>query len=118
MLKERIENDVNYKLESKVELKLPSTDGKTFMRKAGFGTCTLTREGLTYKGTCDGEMVEKFFPMKNIYRLLFGAGEDFEIYEGKTLWYFVPENKKSCVIWYNASEIFKNLSLEENSLIE
>ncbi len=116
VLKERIENDVNYKLESKVELKLPSTDGKTFMRKAGFGTCTLNRKGLTYKGTCDGEIIEKFFDMKNIYRLLFGAGEDFEIYEGKTLWYFVPENKKSCVIWYNASEILKNLSLEDKKV--
>ena len=113
VLKEQIENDPNYKLESKVELKLPSIDGKTFMRKAGFGTCTLNREGLTYKGTCDGEIIEKFFAMKNVYRLLFGAGEDFEIYENKKLWYFVPENKKSCVIWYNASEILKNLSLQD-----
>ena len=82
------------------------------MQKAGFGICKLDRKGLTYKGTLDGEQIEKFFPIESIYRLLFGAGEDFEIYENKKLWYFVPENKKSCVLWYNASEILKNLSLK------
>ena len=80
ILKNEIESDENYVLESKVELKLPSIDGKTFMRKAGFGVCRLDRKGLTYKGTADGEQIEKFFPMDTIYRLLFGAGEDFEIY--------------------------------------
>ena len=113
-LKREIESDENYTLQSKVTLKLPSLDGKTFMRKAGFGVCSLDRNGLTYKGSIDGEQVEKFFPMQSIYRLLFGAGEDFEIYENKKLWYFVPENKKSCVLWYNASEILKNLSLNKD----
>lgn len=114
ILRMEIENDENYILQSKVVLKLPSLDGKTFMRKAGFGVCTLNRKGLTYKGTADGEQIEKFFSIESIYRLLFGAGEDFEIYENKKLWYFVPENKKSCVVWYNASEILKNLSLKKD----
>ena len=109
-LKKEIESDENYALQSRVTLKLPSTDGKTFMRVAGYGTCTLDRKGLTYKGSLDGEQIEKFFPIQTIYRLLFGAGEDFEVYENKVLWYFVPENKKSCVTWYNASEILFNLS--------
>lgn len=113
VLRKEIESDENYFLQSKVILKLPSIDGKTFMRKAGFGVCRLDRKGLTYKGSLDGEQVEKFFPIESIYRLLFGAGEDFEIYENKKLWYFVPENKKSCVMWYNASEILKNLSLSK-----
>ncbi len=110
LLKNQIESDENYKLESKVKLKLPSIDGKTFMRDAGYGTCTLDRKGLTYKGTVDGEQIEKFFPIKTIYRLLFGAGEDFEVYDSKVLWYFVPENKKTCVTWYNASEVLFNLA--------
>ena len=109
-LKQEIESDENYSLQSKVTLKLPSTDGKTFLRVAGYGTCTLDRKGLTYKGTLDGEQTEKFFSIQTIYRLLFGAGEDFELYENKVLWYFVPENKKSCVTWYNASEILFNLT--------
>ena len=45
--------------------------------------------------------------MDTIYRLLFGAGEDFEIYEGKELWYFVPEEKRSAVAWYIVSGILK-----------
>ena len=35
-----------------------------------------------------GKEIEKFFPMSQIYRLLFGAGVDFEIYEGKEIWFF------------------------------
>ena len=112
ILRQQIESDENYKLESKVTLKLPSLDGKSFMRFAGFGTCTLDRNGLTYKGTLDGEQIEKFFSIKTIYRLLFGAGEDFEVYENKVLWYFVPENKRSSVMWYNASEVFYNLAIK------
>ncbi len=112
LLKQKIESDENYKIHSKVTLKLPSLDGKSFMRVAGKGTCTLDRDGLTYKGSLDGEQIEKFFSIKTIYRLLFGAGEDFEVYENKVLWYFVPENKKSSVMWYNASEIFYNLAVK------
>jgi hypothetical protein len=67
----------------------------------------LDKTGLVYRGTRDGETVEKHFTMEHIYRLLFGAGEDFEIYEGKEIWYFVPENKRSSVTWYIVSEILK-----------
>jgi hypothetical protein len=63
----------------------------------------LNRNGLTYIGTEYGENVEKHFPLSKIYRLLFGAGEDFEIYDGKEIYYFTPEERKSCVDWYIAS---------------
>ncbi len=101
--KEEVLGNPDYKLESKVQLRHASKDGKKLTRYAGDGVCTLDRSGLTYRGTEDGEEIEKFFPMSVIYRLLFGAGEDFEIYEGKEIWYFVPEEKRSCVIWYVVS---------------
>ena len=77
------------------------------LREAGAGVCTLNKDGLLYKGSEDGIEIEKFFPLKNIYRLLFGAGEDFEIYEGKEIWYFVPEERRCCVDYYMASELLK-----------
>ena len=77
------------------------------LRTAGFGECTLDRSGLTYVGTIDGQEVVKKFDMKIIYRILFGAGEDFEIYEGKQLYFFVPEDTRSAVKWYAVSEILK-----------
>lgn len=109
VVKEKVLSDPDFKLESKVELRHGSLDGKTFTRHVGDGVCTLDRTGLTYKGTREGEEVEKFFPMKTIYRLLFGAGEDFEIYEGKEIWYFVPEEKRSCVLWYVVSAILNQI---------
>ena len=109
ILKQEIIKDPNFELKSKVVLKHLSKNGKRCTRVAGEGECKLTREGLLYVGTQDGANVEKFFSMEKIYRLLFGAGEDFEIYEEKELYYFEPEDLRSCVIWYMASGILKQL---------
>ncbi len=97
----------SFALTSKVELRHLSTNGKQCTRYAGKGECKLDKTGLTYIGTDDGERVEKHFPMETIHRILFGAGEDFEIYEGKELWYFVPEELRSSVAWYIVSGILK-----------
>ncbi len=98
-----------FNISSKVELRHSSVDGKSFTRHAGEGVATLDAKGLTYVGTRDGEKIEKFFPLSNIYRLLFGAGEDFEIYEGKEIWYFVPEDKRMAVTFYSASVMLKEI---------
>jgi hypothetical protein len=74
-------------------------------RFAGEGVCTLSRDGLKYEGTKDGETVELTFTLERIYRLLFGAGENFEIYNGTEILYFVPNEKRSAVDWYTASKI-------------
>ncbi len=108
IFKHEIEENPNFKLKSKVELRHLSKDGKHLTRHAGEGVCVLNNDGLLYKGTQDGKKIEKFFPLENIYRILFGAGEDFEIYEGQELYYFVPENKRSCVAWYLVSCLLKN----------
>ncbi|MBE7086761.1 MAG: hypothetical protein E7369_00490 [Clostridiales bacterium] len=100
----------DYTLSEHVKLFHGCRNGKTFVEEVGEGQCTFNLNGLTYKGTDNGVEVEKFFPMTIVYRLLFGAGENFEIYDGKQIYYFVPDDKRSCVKWYVASEILKNLS--------
>jgi 1-acyl-sn-glycerol-3-phosphate acyltransferase len=106
--KQRLENEIlgdkDFSLTSPVELRLPS-NGRGLTRSAGQGVCTLTREGLTYKGTKDNEEVELRFSMEQVYRLLFGAGENFEIYNGTEILYFVPEERRSAIDWYMASMI-------------
>ena len=62
-------------------------------------------EVLTYTGTKDGESVELHFSLQKIYRLLFGAGVNFEIYNGSEILFFVPEEKRAAVQWYMASMI-------------
>ena len=105
--KEIVENP-DYALSSKVELRLPG-DGKSLTRHGGNGVCVLNREGLTYTGTKDGEEVTLHFSTQRIYRLLFGAGENFEIYDGTRILYFVPEEKRSAVDWYIASRFLHDL---------
>ena len=107
VMRREIEANADFSLTSRVELRHGSQDGKTMLTTVGEGTCTLTNEGLTYVGTRYGEEIEKHFPLSQIYRLLFGAGEDFEMYEGREIWYFIPEERRSCVDWYIASAILK-----------
>jgi len=102
LLKKQLEEDPAYTLSSPVELRLPG-DGKGLTRHGGQGVCTLNREGLTYKGTRDGQTVELRFSLQKIYRLLFGAGENFEIYDGTQILYFVPQERRSAVDWYMTS---------------
>ena len=102
VLRQQILADEKFALQSKVELRLPS-HGKGLTRNAGNGECTLDRTGLRYTGTKDGETVDIHFPLKQVYRLLFGAGENFEIYVGNQIHYFVPEVKQSAVDWYMTS---------------
>lgn len=104
VLQQQILADEKFALQSKVELRLPS-DGKGLTHSAGSGVCTLDRTGLRYTGTKDGETVDIHFSLKQIYRLLFGAGENFEVYNGNQIFYFVPEVKQSAVDWYMTSMI-------------
>ena len=104
LLEEEITTCEDFALTSAVELRLRS-NGVGLTRSAGQGVCTLNRQGLTYRGTKDGETVELNFPIRRIYRLLFGAGVNFEIYNGSEILFFVPEEKRSAVDWYIASMI-------------
>ena len=110
-LEQEIARREDYVLTSKVELRLPGS-GRGLTRHGGMGVCTLNREGLTYSGTKDGEEVELRFPLRRIYRLLFGAGENFEIYDGAEILYFVPEERRSAVEWYMTSMILHDGSVE------
>lgn len=110
LIRREIEENEDYSLTSKVTLKHASADGKSLLRVSGKGVCTLNRAGLCYVGTEDGEQKEIFFPMEEIYRLLFGAGENFEIYRGKEIFFFVPKEPKISVEFYIASGILKSLS--------
>lgn len=100
----QITGDPAFSMRAEVELRLPG-QGNSLTRPGGRGICTLDRSGLSYIGTREGEQVQLHFTLERIYRLLFGAGVNFEIYDGSEILYFVPENKQSCADWYMASMI-------------
>lgn len=116
VIQAQISDDPNFSLCSDVELRLPSADGKSFTRNAGKGVCTLNRSGLTYVGTRDGQPYEVSFSLKRIYRLLFGAGENFEIYDGSEILYFVPAERRSAVDWYLTSMILYDEAMSASPL--
>ena len=102
-----LESSPEFCLKANVELRHLSKDGKGFTRASGTGMCVFNKDGLKYIGTEDGEQVVKEFKIGPNCRVLFGAGEDFEVYENDELYYFVPKNKKECVEWYVLSELLK-----------
>lgn len=102
---DEIANNPHFELRSKVTLRHESATGKTQTVRAGEGECTLNREGLTYVGTDNNEQITKFIPISQMYCLLFGSGENFEMYEHEKYWYFAPENPRTCAKWYIASLI-------------
>ena len=112
LLEQEIVENKDYALSSEVELRLRG-NGNGVTRHSGFGVCTLNRDGLTYVGTKDGETVELHYPMQKIYRLLFGAGVNFELYDGAEIFFFVPKEKRSAVDWYMASMILKDRGEQE-----
>jgi len=94
-----------------VELRLPGK-GNALTRHGGQGICTLSRDGLVYTGTKDGQEVQLHFSLQKIYRLLFGAGENFEVYDGTEILYFVPEERRSAVEWYLTSMLLHDMLKE------
>lgn len=104
-----IRENPDFRLESEVTLLHSCKSGKSFLEEAGKGVCTLDKTGLRYRGTENGERTERFFPLADIYRLLFGAGEDFELYVGEEIYYFRPQEKRCCVEWYIVSGLLKKI---------
>ena len=110
-LREEIIADAEYVLKDKVRLKFPDRTGKSFFVEVGEGECTLSREGFSFDGTVNGEPHTLKVKQNEMYRLLFGAGENFEIYYGKDYYYFIPSDVRSCVKWYTASGILNDLTV-------
>lgn len=115
LIEKEVDENPDFALISDVELRVPS-NGDALTRHAGHGTCTLDRTGLTYVGTKDGEAFEIHFSIERVYRLLFGAGENFEIYNGAEILYFVPDERRSAVDWYMTSTILNNRAAQAKTV--
>lgn len=106
--------DPNYKLQTNVTLKLPDPKGNGFS-VVGKGVCTLTHQGINYKGTISGEDKDILFPLDTMPALPFGVREDFEIYHDQTLYYFIPDNIRKCVKFSVVEEQMYELYRKNNN---
>lgn len=102
---QKVDNDNDFELTEKVTLKLPSKDGKGFLRVGGSGQVTLNSKGLTYVGTKDGQDFELFVPMHESFYLSYGMNLGFQTFVGAKEYYaFCPDNPQKSLDWYLASE--------------
>lgn len=77
----------------------------------GEGMLTLTNQGLTYSGTCDGEKCELFFHPKQVYSLSMSLTYDMDLYyDCKHYNFKLLENQKLIAKWMLAAEEIHNLS--------
>lgn len=109
--RKNIENE-DFTLSSKVRLKFPDPEGKGF-KEVGAGEALMNSKGVIYQGTINGKKQEVIFKIENIPAILFGVNEDFEIYHNETLYYFIPENIRSCVKWSIVAEQIYNKYVKE-----
>lgn len=76
----------------------------------GKGVLTLTSQGLTYRGTCDGEEKELFFQAKQVFSLSMSLQYDMDLYyDGKYYNFKLLENQKQMAKWMLAAEEIHNL---------
>lgn len=76
----------------------------------GEGTLTITNQGLTYRGSCDGEETELFFQAKQVFSLSMSLGYDMDLYyDGKYYNFKLLENHKHMAKWMLAAEEIHNL---------
>ena len=95
----------DFALSSHVTLKKRSLDGKTFLREAGRGVCTLSHQGLSYVGTVDGEQKEITFSAQDVYALSYLTGKGFQHYTSNDYFCFMPDNPLLSIKYYIASEL-------------
>lgn len=74
-------------------VKLTLSDDKTHrFEEAGDGVLTLNRDGITYRGTMNGEKVERLFRLKNHPTVAYKLAQNVEIAEDDEIFKFVFEN--------------------------
>ena len=97
--------DSDFCLSSPVLLKKRSKDGKTFLREAGRGTCTLSHGGLVYEGSADGENLRLEFKPSELYALSYLTGKGFQHFSGTDYFCFMPDEPLLSIKFYIASEL-------------
>ena len=79
-------------------------------RTLSVGEARLTRDGLTFTGTLDGEQVRFDFPAKSIYSLTCSTKGFLEFYHNNDYFMIVPDSKVTGLIkWTLASEEIHNI---------
>jgi hypothetical protein len=74
------------------------------------GEARLTKKGLTFNGTLDGQAVNFEFDAKNVYSLTCSTKGFLEFYNNNDYYMIIPDDKDRCLIkWTLASEEIHNL---------
>ena len=79
-------------------------------RTISVGTARLTRAGLSFSGTLDGEEVNIDFDAKTVYSLTFSTKGFLEFYYNNDYFMIIPDEQDNCLIkWTLAAEEIHNL---------
>lgn len=91
---------------------------KHVMKKCGKGVCTLTENGIVYRGTDGDKTVEYSQTPQTLGVLAFACNEEFEFYVDEQLIYFYPENSQSVARWSLIWDILRKRLKDENTKTE
>ncbi len=106
--------DTSHPMEADVRVGTPGEDG--YMNEnAGNGHVTLSREGITFRGTVNGEEISFSLPADKIGGIPITVAKHFDVYHNNRLYYFYPEpDNRISVKWV---AYYDKMLLEKNERI-
>lgn len=109
--KEVVSNDFAMSIRVRIgRIDVQKLNSNNSIQYYGEGVLTITNQGLTYRGTCDGEEKELFFQAKQVFSLSMSLQYDLDMYyDGKYYNFRLLENHKHMVKWMLAAEEVHNL---------
>ncbi len=91
--------NIDQPMTSETILAVPGEDGNMNL-DAGYGTITIDRENITFKGECFGEPLEFVEKTATIKAFPFSVGHHFDLYHKKKMYNFILQpDPRACVKW-------------------
>ena len=79
----------------------------------GEGKCSMSNSEIRFEGQIFGEDKTFVHTLETLQALAFSAGEEFEFYVDKKLYYFYPQDRKTVVKWAIVWDILQEKKVYE-----
>ena len=111
--REKIISDPDFKMEGHVVLRRPYRKRGEWLSPVGEGTLTVSRDGVLYEGTQDGEKFTLHSAIAAQPAMVFGCAEHVALSKDGEYYSFVPDNLQECIRWALVEEVIHYLEAEK-----
>ncbi|MBQ3108325.1 MAG: hypothetical protein IJC67_01805, partial [Clostridia bacterium] len=98
-----------FRLSTPAEIRVNDAEKKQKHVRAGEGVLTLDKKEFRYEGTLRGEAVTLTFPVQEVFKCPFRAGDDFEIPNTGEILAFAPQEGRMVSHFVQAVPVLREL---------